>query len=217
MRGGARLVSATMNAILGKLTMLSSCEKYMNISCLVALSLLLGIEAAASAQELACTQVQLEIRQIAGDAPGMSKSNAFFAIVNKESTPCRLSAQLVEISEVSPTDHFHDNTQVDFILPPLDENGFARAKDVIGFNVSNDGASGPARNIKWLYFRLANGETFYAKYSGYDTSPFSPRAQIIPFFAWRVFEGDQCMTTENKPLSFTDESKIDTHRSLSCG
>jgi len=190
-------------------------ENYMNIARPVLLSLLLGIEAAASAQEPACSQ--LEIRQIAGDAPGMSKSNAFFAIVNTKNTPCRLSAQLVEISEASPSDHFDDNTQVDFIIPPLDENGFARAKDVIGFNVSNDSASGPARNINTLYFRLANGDTFSAPYTGYDTSPFSPRAQIVPFFAWKVFLGDQCMTKSNKPLSFTDQSKIDTHQRLSCG
>jgi hypothetical protein len=183
---------------------------------LAMLSLLLAVQAA-SAQELPCTQSQLEVRQIAGDAPGMSKSNAFFAIVNNERTPCRLSAQLVEISEAWPTDHFDDNTQVDFILPPLDEDGFARAKDVIGFSVSNDGASGPARNIGTLYFRLANGETFSANYKGYDTSPFPPRAQIIPFFAWKVFLGDQCMTTGNKRLSFTDQSKIDTHQRLSCG
>lgn len=206
-----------MDTIHGKLTIFSSCETCMNISGLVGISLLLGIEAAASAQELPCTQTQLEIRQIAGDVPGMSKSNAFFAIVNNEPTPCRLSAQLVEINEAPPADHFDDNTQVDFVIPPLDENGFARAKDVIGFNVSNDGASGPARKINTLYFRLANGETFSAPYTGYDTSPFSPRAQIIPFFAWKIFLGDQCMTKRNERLSFTDQSKIDMHRRLSCG
>jgi hypothetical protein len=97
--------------------------------------------------------------------------------------PRRLSAQLVEIGEVQPKENFDDNTAVDFILPPLDESGFARAKDVIGFNVSNDSASRPARNIDTLYSRLANGETFSAEYKGYATSPFSPRAQIIPFFA----------------------------------
>jgi hypothetical protein len=106
---------------------------------------------------------------------------------------------------------------VDFILPPLDKDGFVHAKDVIGFNVSNDSASGPARNINTLYFRLSNGETFSAAYKGYDTSPFSPRAQIIPFFAWKIFLGDQCMTKGNEPLSFTDKSTIDTHQRLLCG
>ena len=180
------------------------------------LSLLLAVQAA-SAQELACTQTQLEIRKIASDAPGMNKSNAFFAISNKGTLPCRLSAQLVGISEASPVDHFVDNTRVDFILPPLDEGHLARAKDVIGFNISNDGASGPTRNIRTLYFRLANGETFSAEYKGYDTSPFSSRAQIIPFFAWKIFLGDQCMTNGNEPLSFTEQSTIDTYQRLSCG
>jgi hypothetical protein len=189
----------------------------MNISRLILLSLFLGIEAAASAQDVACTQSQLEIRQIAGDAPGMNKSNAFFAILNKGNAPCRLSAQLVEIDETSPVDHFDDNTPVDFILPPLDENHRARAKDVIGFDVSNDGASGSARNIKALYFRLANGMIFRAEYTGYDTSPFSPRAQIVPFFTWKAFQGDQCMIKGNKRLSFTEKSKIDTHQPLMCG
>lgn len=188
----------------------------MKINCLAALSLSL-VTQAVSAHDVACSQAQLEIRQIASDAPGMSKSNAFFAILNKGEGPCLLTAQLVGVSGGAPVGRFDDNTPVDFMLPPLHENNYSRANDVIGFNVSNDSASGPTRHITKLHFQLADGKTFDAEYTGYDTSPFSPRAQIIPFFAWPIFQGDQCMMKKNKRLSFVENPKIDIRAPLLCG
>lgn len=99
---------------------------------IVALCLLFVNPPTACAKTDACSENNIEIRQIAADAPGMSKSNAFFAILNVGSAPCRLSAQLVRIGETALTVDFHDNTKVDFVLPPLRDNHFIHAKDVIG-------------------------------------------------------------------------------------
>jgi hypothetical protein len=183
---------------------------------LVIFPFLLGHQVAFS-ESIDCTPDQLDIRQIAGDAPGMSKSNAFFAIVNVGIAPCRLNAQLVRINEQASTESFHDNTPVDFILPPAREQRFVDAKDVIGFNVSNDSASGPTRHIGALHFEFQNGDSFTADYVGYDTAPFAPQAQIIPFFAWPVFQGDQCLTPQGRALSFVENPEIDTQKRLSCG
>jgi hypothetical protein len=188
----------------------------LRVSRLVIFSLLLGHQVAFS-QSIDCTPNQLDIRQIAGDAPGMSKSNAFFAILNVGKKPCKLSAQLVRVGEEALRVSFHDNTPVDFVLPPVREKRFIRAKDVIGFNVSNDSASGPTRHIGALHFEFQNGDSFTADYAGYDTAPFSPQAQIIPFFAWQVFQGDQCLTPQGKALSFVENPEIDTRKRLSCG
>ncbi len=184
---------------------------------IVALCLLFVNPPTACAKTDACSENNIEIRQIAADAPGMSKSNAFFAILNVGSAPCRLSAQLVRIGETALTVDFHDNTEVDFVLPPLRDNHFIHAKDVIGFNVSNDSASGPTRHIGALYFQLENGESFTADYAGYDTAPFAPQAQIIPFFAWPVFQGDQCVMPRGKTLSFIENPEIDARKPLACG
>jgi hypothetical protein len=188
----------------------------MKITYLAALSLLLATQAV-SAHDVACSKAQLEIRQIASDTPGMSKSNAFFAILNKGERPCRLTAQLVGVSDGPPVGAFNDNAPIDFVLSPLHENDYSRADDLIGFNVSNDSASGPTRHITKLHFRLADGKTFDAEYTGYDTSPFAPRAQIIPFFAWPIFQGDQCVMKKNKRLSFVENPKIDMRAPLLCG
>ena len=171
----------------------------------------------AFAEKAACTHAQLEIRQIALDSPGMSQSNAFFAILNIGKRACRLTAELARISEKPNRDSFSDKAPIDYILLPLRNQRFAGAKNLVGFNVSNNGASGSDRHIHSLVFELAGGKTFSAAYQGYDTSPFSPWAKIIRFSAWKVFDSDQCMLARSQPLSFPENPEVDTRTLMACG
>lgn len=184
---------------------------------IVMLTLLIGRSQSVFAKRPACTRAHLEIRQIALDSPGMSKTNAFFAILNTGKKSCHLTAQLIKITERADTSKFSDTAPKKYTLLPLRGGRFAGATKVIGFNVSNDGASGPVRNIRSLVFELADGKTFSAAYEGYDTSPFDRWAPLIHLSKWHIFPGDQCMLRNNKPLSFIESPEIDTEAPMTCG
>lgn len=178
---------------------------------------LMGSPQIAFAKHAKDTCKHLAIRQIALDSPGMSKSNAFFAILNVGKKPCRLIVRRVGISDKPTHASFSDVTPVEYVLLPLRDGRFAGANNVIGFNISNDAASGPTRNTSTLMFELADGRVFSADYKGFDTSPFPPFAHVIRFSGWPIFDGDQCMLAGNTPLSFVDNPEIDTQTPMLCG
>lgn len=202
----------------------------------------------ASEQSSYCAAGQLEIRQLAIDAPGMMKTRAFFVVLNHGSNPCTLRAGSgllwsnnktpSQYSEEAQTNsHDPDSGDPDsnkrYILLPVPADGKMALKDLFGFSVWNNGASGTGEALfSSISVQLPNAKghradrVYDVAYQGYATSPIpKKRFGLIPFLAWSVFESDDCQTTiDTKPLVGVDakgsnipERTVDVRQMLQCG
>lgn len=210
-------------------------------------------ENAAARQPAYCAAKQLEIRQIASDAPGMSHSNAFFAVLNHGSNPCalRAGAGLVWSNNTTPPlpeqlepsspsgsppgnpDEADPASKKRYVLSPVPANGKVALKDIFGFAMANDGASGTGNALfSSISAQLPNakgrpaGRVYKVPYDGYATSPIpKTRFGLEPFLRWGVLEIDSCQTTlgNGKPLAGVGAKgdiparTIDIRRMLQCG